>query len=278
MDDDLITLDKFGEKYPTFVSIYLADLRKHHILYFSFSCSKDDINNIFLKLSLFAISIVLYFSLNTLFMTSSKMSNAYFDYENSGPIYVIINLFLPFIICTIIILLLKYFIMPNSYVIKIIRTIQNEESLKEKSGVKELEQKIVNDKKMTKKQKKRSLKNSKLAIEKSMDRGVQNEFNIERGKLENKLMPMIPKYKKIVIIYFLVGFIFLGINWYMLTSFCSVYINTGVKLIVNSFISLFTSFILPCIFGLIPALIGFLAKKLNNRIIFKIYKFINKVI
>ena len=65
------------------------------------------INNIFLKLSLFAISIVLYFSLNTLFMTSSKMSNAYFDYENSGPIYVIINLFLPFIICTIIILLLK---------------------------------------------------------------------------------------------------------------------------------------------------------------------------
>ena len=277
-NDDLITLDQFGEKYQTFISIYLADLRKHHILYFSFSCSKDDINNIFLKLSLFAISIVLYFSLNTLFMTSSKMSNAYFDYENSGPIYVIINLFLPFIICTIIILLLKYFIMPNSYVIKIIRTIQNEESLKEKSGVKELEQKIVNDKKMTKKQKKRSLKNSQLAIEKSIDARVQREFIGEKDKLENKLTPMIPKYKKIVIIYFLVGFIFLGINWYMLTSFCSVYINTGVKLIVNSFISLFTSFILPCILGFIPALIGFLAKKLNNRIIFKIYKFINKVI
>ena len=62
-NDDLITLDQFGEKYQTFISIYLADLRKHHILYFSFSCSKDDINNIFLKLSLFAISIVLYFSL-----------------------------------------------------------------------------------------------------------------------------------------------------------------------------------------------------------------------
>ena len=87
-NDDLLTLSKFSEKYKTFLSIYLADLRKHHILYFSFSCPKNDINNIYLKLSLFAISIVLYFSLNTLFMTSSKMSNAYFDFKNSGPVYV----------------------------------------------------------------------------------------------------------------------------------------------------------------------------------------------
>ena len=104
------------------------------------------------------------------------------------------------------------------------------------------------------------------------------EYNIEKKKLENILTPLSSKYKKIVIIYFLVGFIFLGINWYMLTSFCSVYINTGVKLFVNSFISLFTSFILSCILGLIPTLIGLLAIKLNNTIIFKVYKFINKVI
>ena len=263
-NDDLITLDQFGEKYQTFISIYLADLRKHHILYFSFSCSKDDINNIFLKLSLFAISIVLYFSLNTLFMTSSKMSNAYFDYENSGPIYVIINLFLPFIICTIIILLLKYFIMPNSYVIKIIRTIQNDEPLKEKIRFNKLE--------------KINIKKSLIDKEYNRDVRVQKEFEEEKMKLENQLMSMISKYKKIIIIYFLIGFIFLGFNWYMLTSFCSVYINTGVKLIVNSFISLFTSFILNCILGLIPALIGFWAKKLNNKNIFKVYKFINKVI
>ena len=136
-------MDNFRKKYKTFISIYLADLKKHHILYFSFSCSNNDINNIYLKLSLFAISIVLYFSLNTLFMTSSKMSNAYFDNQNSGPIYVLINLFLPFVICTIIILLLKYFIMPNSYVIKIIRTIQNDEPLKEKIGFNMSEKKIL---------------------------------------------------------------------------------------------------------------------------------------
>ena len=276
-NDDLLTLSKFSEKYKTFLSIYLADLRKHHILYFSFSCPKNDINNIYLKLSLFAISIVLYFSLNTLFMTSSKMSNAYFDFQNSGPIYVIINLFLPFVICYIIILILKYFIMPNHYIIKVIRTIQGEEQLKEKAGVNELEE-IAKDKNIPKDKKRRTIKNKKLKIEGNTDVRVKSEYDVEKKKVEDKLMPLIPKYKKIVIIYFLVGFIFLGINWYMLTSFCSVYINTGVKLIVNSFISLFTSFVLPCILGLIPTLIGFLAKKLNNGIIYKVYKFINKVI
>ena len=277
MNDDLLTLKKFSEKYNSFISIYLADLRKYHILYFSFSCPKNDIDNIYLKLSLFAISIVLYLSLNTLFLTNSKMSNAYFDFQNSGPIYIIINLFLPFVICNIIILILKYFIMPNHYMIKIIRTIQDDQQLKESTGFNKLEEIIENDN-ISKEKKIKKIKNFKFKTEENYDVKVKSEYNVERKKLEYILTPLSPKYRIIVIIYFLVGFIFMGINWYMLTSFCSVYINTGKKLFVNSLISILTSFILSCILGLIPALIGLLAIKLNNTIIFKVYKFINKVI
>ena len=219
-NDEIVPLDDFSEKYKTFMSIYLADLKKHHILYFSFSYSKDDINNIFLKLSLFSISIVLYFSLNTIFMINSKMANAYFDMKNSSPIYILINLILPYIICGIIILF------------------------------------SVNN----------------------LDMKAQNEYKEEKDKIEKKVLPLYLKHRKIVIIYFILGFIFLGINWYMMTSFCAIYKNTGVKLIVNSFVSLFASFVFPCIFGLIPSLVGYLAKKLKSKIIFNIYKIINKVL
>ena len=273
-NDELITLEEFSKKYKNYTSIYLADLKKHHILYYSFT--KHDINNIYLKLSLFSISIILYFSLNTLFMTSSKMSNAYFDTQDSSPVYVLINLFLPFIICGIIIFLLKYFVIPNHYIVEIIKTIQGEKQLKEIVGLNEVENN-VKKKNIPKEQKKRDIKNSRNKVD-SMDVKIQNDYRLEKAKLEEKLVSLYPKYKKIVLIYFLVGFIFMGINWYMMTSFCAIYKNSGVKLIVNSIISLITSFIYPCLLGLVPSLIGFLAKKLNNKRIFKIYKVINIVL
>jgi hypothetical protein len=106
----------------------------------------------------------------------------------------------------------------------------------------------------------------------------KGKYEKEKDEIEKKISPLHPKYKKMIIIYFLLGLIFLGFNWYMMTSFCAIYKNTGVKLIVNSFVSLLASFIFPCILGLIPSLVGFLSKKLNNRILYKIYKTINKVI
>ena len=276
MNDETLTLDEFSKKYPKFFSIYLSDLKKHHIIYFSFSYSKYDINNIFLRLSLFSISIVLYFSLNTIFMVNSKMANAYFDRKNSGPEYVIINLFLPYIICSIIILLLKKYIMLNSYITKIVRTIQTEKGMKEVLGFSQMEE-IMKNKNMPKEDKKRSIKNIKNKM-KEQNITIKMDYNIEKGKLMNKVASIYPKYKTIVIIYFFVGLIFLGINWYMITSFCAVYENTGIKLIVNSIVSLIVSFIIPCLLGFIPTLFGFLAKKLKNEFIYKVYKIINKVL
>ena len=64
----------------------------------------------------------------------------------------------------------------------------------------------------------------------------------------------------------------------MMTSFCSIYRNTGVKLLINSFISLFASFVIPFILGLIPSLFGYIAAKTENKVITKIYETINFII
>ena len=67
-------------------------------------------------------------------------------------------------------------------------------------------------------------------------------------------------------------------NSYMMTSFCSIYRNTGVKLLVNSIVSLIVALIIPFILGLIPTSIGFLAKKTGNNLLEKIYQIINFII
>ena len=64
----------------------------------------------------------------------------------------------------------------------------------------------------------------------------------------------------------------------MMTSFCSIYRNTGVKLLVNSFVSLGIGLIIPFVLGLIPTFIGFLAKKTGNKVLDKIYLVINYII
>ena len=64
----------------------------------------------------------------------------------------------------------------------------------------------------------------------------------------------------------------------MMTSFCSVYKNSGKKLIVNSIISILSSFTLPFILGFIPTMLGYFTKKFNNEKLFKAYKFVNKIL
>ena len=211
-------------------------------------------------------------------MINSKMANVYFDFGSSSPIYVLINLILPYIICGIIILLLKRYILYNHYVTKIIKTIQENKELRRIVGIDKVQEQIIKYKDIPKKNKKHIIKNVRNKGVETLDVKIQNEYQNQKDIIQSKLLPLYPKYKKIVAIYFLVGFIFLAINWYMMTSFCAIYKNTGVKLIVNSFVSLLASFIFPCILGLIPSLVGFLSKKLNNRILYKIYKTINKVI
>ena len=73
------------------------------------------------------------------------------------------------------------------------------------------------------------------------------------------------------IIFFVLGFIFLIIFWFYLSSFCAVYKNSQVYVIKNSFISFVISFIYQFIFILLPTAFRlFSLKRKQNEFIFKL--------
>ena len=139
----------------------------------------------------------------------------------------------------------------------------------------------IEKKEEPKTQRRRGIKNIKKNVneEKMNLSKIGNEDNNkEHIELELLKDSLFMNYMKIIAIYFILCFILMAFNWYMMTSFCSIYRNTGVKLLVNSIVSLLVSFIIPFILGLIPTLLGFLAYKTDNNIIIKIYEIINFII
>jgi len=258
--DDILTLEEFGNKYSTFPSIYVADLKKHHLIYFTFIAC-NDYNNLLLKLSYFSLSINLYFFINTCLIFNSNMSDAYYGQSNAKAQYILMNLLLPFIICGLISFLIKRKIMPQYVFNEITKKIQSNEILRNYY----LNRQIKKEDTEKPKKRRHNIKNQR----------VKPEIVKAKIDLEKELQSIYSFYWKKVLIYFIAASIFLAFNWYMMTSFCAIFRNTGVKLILNSFISLFASFILPCILAILPTLLGVLAIKTKKELFYKIYKTIN---
>ena len=279
--DELLSLEEFKDKYNTFPYIYLADLKKHHLIYFTFIACNDN-NNIFLKLSYFSLTINFYFGLNTMLIFDSNMSDAYYDKEKAKPVYIFMNLILPFIICGLISFVIKILIMPSYCINKIIRKIQDNENLQKLVNNKEnIVPQLVEVENNNKKKgnRGRSIKNVPKSNKINQPQNIYSkEYLNEKDKLDKELSSIYQYYIKKVMIYFIASFIILTLNWYMMTSFCAIFKNTGTKLIVNSSISLLASFILPFILGLIPSVLGLLAIKTKSEVIYRIYKFINIII
>ena len=278
----IITFEEFRNDYNSFPLIYLDDLKKHHLLYFVF-CACHDNNNLFLKLSYFSVSINLYFGLNTMLIFDSNMSDAYYDKDKAKPGYILMNLFLPFIICGLIAFIVKVLVMPSYTVEKMIIKIQNNNNLRQfyNGEKKNIEPELIKVEKKEGK-KKHNIKNNKninnIINSNNINLNEENNFIKEKDLLEKEFGLIYSFYLKKVISFYIISFIILGLNWYLMTSFCAIFKNTGVKLIVNSLISLLSSFILPLILGLIPAGLGYLSIKTKNVLIYRVYKMINIII
>ena len=221
--------------------------------------SCNDNNNIFLKLSFFCLSINFYFAINTILIVDSNMSEAYYDRNKSRPGYIILNLFLPFIICNLISLIIKRLIMPQYCLNEIVKKIKNNEKL-----ILPIRGSVDENKK----------EEDKKSDELNKPRMLNGFYNTD--KLDKELSSIYISYLKRVITFYICSIVILAFNWYLMTSFCAIFSNTGVKLIVNSVISLFSSFFLPFIFALLPTLLGFLAVKMKNNSFYQVYIIINK--
>ena len=207
------------------------------------------------------------------------MSDAYYDKEKAKAGYIIMNLILPFLICGLISFAIKLLVMPSYSIDRIIRKIQNNQKLKDivlKRGIPVPKTNIIEVKSKSKVEHNISNKQkTEIEKEKVKETMLKSEFVEEKTILEKELGDFYDFYIKKVNIYFIASFILLALNWYFMTSYCAIFRNSGLKLIVNSVISVLSSFILPFILGLIPAGFGTLAIKMKKNMIFKIYKKIN---
>ena len=105
-----------------------------------------------------------------------------------------------------------------------------------------------------------------------------SEKNILQLK-ENKKFKSINKRSKNLmkflfyklLLFFIIGFIFLLFFWYYISSFCAVYENTQIHLIKDTLISFGLSLIYPFVIYLIPGIFRIPSLKTNKRE--KMYKF-----
>ena len=107
---------------------------------------------------------------------------------------------------------------------------------------------------------------------------IKNEKNKDNlnDKIEAIKRCLVLKY----ILFFIISFVFIIVFWFYLSSFCAVYKNTQIYLIINTLISLTICIIFIITFNLLPCLLRNLSLQKNkpiNELIFKISKIIQKI-
>ena len=99
----------------------------------------------------------------------------------------------------------------------------------------------------------------------------ETNVDIASDKVEDLKKCIVIKYTS----FFIVDVVFVIFFWYYLSSFCAVYKNSQICLIINTIICFSLSFLYPLIINLVPGIFRIISlKNRNNRLLFKISKII----
>ena len=114
-----MTYDK-ALKYDkrTYIQYYISLLRTNHILIFAFVCS-NDYNSTALKISLFFFSFALYYTVNALFFTDSKIHDIYTEKGSYNFIYQIPLILYSTIISIVVNSIISFFSLSQKDVLKV---------------------------------------------------------------------------------------------------------------------------------------------------------------
>jgi len=97
----------------------------------------------------------------------------------------------------------------------------------------------------------------------------RNNVNVKKKSTYDEAYDEADKAKRCLIIkyilFYAVGVAFLIVFWYYLSSFCAVYQNTQIFLIINTFVIIAISFIYPFIINFIPAFLRKFALDSKNK-------------
>ena len=97
----------------------------------------------------------------------------------------------------------------------------------------------------------------------------KNILDIKNKEKRSQAVDEVDKVKRCIIIkyiiFYVIGSFFLILFWYYLSSFCAVYQNSQIFLIINTFISFSISLLYPFFINLIPMVIRKFSLSANNR-------------
>ena len=102
---------------------------------------------------------------------------------------------------------------------------------------------------------------------------IKNVENLDEisDKADSVKRCLIIKY----IIFFILSFVFLIVFWYYLSSFCAVYQNTQIYLLINTVISFLISLIYPIFFNILPSILRISSlKSTTSECVYKTSKII----
>ena len=217
---------------------FLTLIKNNSLLFFILPI---DVNDLFIKISILILALSLYIFLNIILMYNSSILHLYIgkeidEIEKEDNKYILMNLLVPF--------LFLYF--PTLFLMKYISIREFFYEYSYKYSI------IINNLRINKAQKQLRLHDIQTQISK-----FNNLMDARAFKL------------------FIMGSIFLLINWYVSTCFCGIYENSNKCLIINTFISIIFTLVLKLLFFLVSSIIRILGFWLRSEIVFKFSRIFN---
>ncbi len=206
---------------------------------------------LFIMASLIILFISLYLCLNTFLLYNISMVKLYMGCISFGNF--VLNIFLTSFFISIIIIVIKKYMTNKDYIYNTI--IENEEIIQN-----------IQNKKKNKNKRENIKNNNKSTVSTESDRA---------HKLSDKNIPFKDTMNKRILIYGLIGILFLIFNCILVTSFCGIYSNSVGGLVLNTFLSIIFSTLIRILYFLIGVILRFYSLKKNSETMYNISRLFN---
>ena len=206
---------------------------------------KKHYEDLFVRASFIILFISLYLCLNTFLLYEMPMVKLFTGGCTFGNL--VLNIFVTSIVVNVLMIIIKKYMSTKELIYELI--IQIELSIKIKENIQE---------------------------------GPENEYqtksvNSELGhNLSDKTIRYRKTWRKRILIYGVIGVLFLIFNCILVTSFCGIYPNSVGELILNTFVSMIlSSIIIRILFFLIGVILRYYSFKINSEIMYNISRLFN---
>ena len=213
----------------------------------------------FIMASLIILFISLYLCINTFLLYNISMVKLYTGCFKFGNF--VLNIFLTSFFISIIMIIIKKYMTYKDFIYAHVIQIEKINQIKSKK------------KNKNKSKNKREISNGSKSELRSDN---SDDIDIDPDHIYSNLNSKFKRsFKKITLIYGLIGIIFLIFNCILVTSFCGIYSNSVGGLVLNTFLSIIFSTLIRILFFLIGVILRFFSLKNDSETMYNISRFFN---